>query len=240
MMLTLLLEGPARMMGSVPTKSLQYGSMVIGRSPTADWVLPDPEKVVSKSHCRVDADIDGFVVTDTSSNGLFVNGEPVGFGISRKLAHGDELRLGDVVVGVRIESPAPDGIDTRLTVVAPGWAGGPFAGPPPEARPEEARNISRTILDDWWKEDAASQVPKAVDIPPQAPIAVPEHANVPRDSHTAAVADTAGFVQMLSTIDSLTLARAVETASATLSEVDRRQFFERLRDVLRDQGQEKN
>ena len=46
----------------------------IGRAPDNDWTLPDPGRVLSKHHCRITANGDTWLITDTSSNGTFLNG----------------------------------------------------------------------------------------------------------------------------------------------------------------------
>ena len=86
MRLRLVLKGPDRLMGAQTVRTLAEGSIVVGRAPTADWVLPDPNRVVSKAHCRIDKDISGFVLTDTSTNGIHINDEPVRFGLPRQIA----------------------------------------------------------------------------------------------------------------------------------------------------------
>ena len=47
---------------------------VIGRMPGCDWVLEDPEGHVSKKHCRIDYVSGRYRITDTSTNGVYLNG----------------------------------------------------------------------------------------------------------------------------------------------------------------------
>lgn len=86
---------------------LDKGELVIGRSPQADWQIDDPDMFVSRAHCRVTAEQDGYFVTDMSSSGLFIDdsGSPLGTGNSIRLKSGMRLRLGDYVLSVDV-SPA--------------------------------------------------------------------------------------------------------------------------------------
>ncbi len=46
----------------------------IGRSQSNDWILPDPERYISSHHCSVQFRAGNWVLEDTSTNGVFVNG----------------------------------------------------------------------------------------------------------------------------------------------------------------------
>jgi predicted component of type VI protein secretion system len=142
MRLTLTLQGPGRLMGATRSRSLTTGSLLIGRSPVCDWVLPDPERVVSGRHCRIDSEIDRFMLTDLSTNGTFLDeaSEPLGFGGKVALRDGQTLRLGDARVRVQLLAPAAARPAEPLaepgsTLIADDWfapagTGGESAGPP--------------------------------------------------------------------------------------------------------------
>lgn len=68
--------------------------LTIGRDPSCDVVLESPD--VSRRHAAVTADGAGFTITDESTNGVFVNGERIAR--SHRLAEGDVIRVGDVVL----------------------------------------------------------------------------------------------------------------------------------------------
>jgi type VI secretion system FHA domain protein len=76
----------------------------VGRAPDNDLVLPDPANHVSKHHCTIEMQSGRYVVTDTSTNGLFINGalQPLGGGRSAVLSDGDRLGIGgfEVIVGL--------------------------------------------------------------------------------------------------------------------------------------------
>jgi type VI secretion system protein ImpI len=104
---------------------LDDGELVIGRSTEADWQIEDPDQFVSRTHCRITAERGGYVVTDTSSSGLFIDdaGSPLGRGNSARLSSGMRLRLGDYVLGVDLQGADRSG--NRADAAAPPGAGSP-------------------------------------------------------------------------------------------------------------------
>jgi type VI secretion system FHA domain protein len=86
------------------TRRLTGGTVSIGRSPSADWVLPDPDRVLSKRHCVVGFEDGAWQVTDTSANGTFVNRESdrLEFDEPRPLRDGDRLLLGSYEIEATI------------------------------------------------------------------------------------------------------------------------------------------
>ncbi len=99
MPLTLTLAGGS---GSRDTRTLSRGTLSIGRAPGNDWVLADPERQLSKTHCVIAAAAGRYVLTDLSTNGVFVNGsaERVPRNGEVELTDGDEIRLGEYVIAV--------------------------------------------------------------------------------------------------------------------------------------------
>ena len=87
----------------------------IGRSLQNDWILPDPDRYISGRHATIDFKGGIYYLVDTSSNGVYINGdcEPLGKGNPRRLFNGDTLRFGDFEMVVSIDSgeslimPAP-------------------------------------------------------------------------------------------------------------------------------------
>ncbi|ACV27912.1 type VI secretion system-associated FHA domain protein TagH [Kangiella koreensis] len=90
----------------VATKTFDRVGGVIGRSADSDWVLPDPEKIVSSTHAVISFEAGSYSVTDYSTNGLFINRsvEPVGKGQSRLLQDGDYLQIGEYEVEVEVRN----------------------------------------------------------------------------------------------------------------------------------------
>lgn len=77
----------------------------IGRSLQNDWILPDPDRYISGRHATIDYKGGMYYLADTSSNGVYMNGEhePVGNGNPRRLFDGDQIRMGDFEFEVRID-----------------------------------------------------------------------------------------------------------------------------------------
>jgi type VI secretion system protein ImpI/type VI secretion system protein len=91
------------------TRRLSGGTVSIGRSPSSDWVLPDPDRVLSKRHCVVSFENGAWQVADTSANGTFVNHETdrLAFDEPHPLRDGDRLLLGSYEIEATIEQAAP-------------------------------------------------------------------------------------------------------------------------------------
>jgi len=90
------------------TRLLETGSLTVGRGPDNDWILADPERHLSKQHCEIAFTGAAFVLTDTSTNGVFLNGagQSVGRGGTVVLNQGDVLRLG----GYELRASIDDGL----------------------------------------------------------------------------------------------------------------------------------
>ena len=84
----------------------------LGRSGNCDWQLPDPTNTLSARHAVIAFNGAGFTITDTSTNGVYVNSvdAPIGRGNSSPLADGDNLYLANYVILVSIEH---DQVDDR-------------------------------------------------------------------------------------------------------------------------------
>ncbi len=87
-----------------PVKCFDQQGGTIGRAETSDWHLPDPERVVSGSHARIDKRGSDFYITDLSTNGLFLNRsvDAVGIDNTQPLSDGDFLTLGEYEIEVRL------------------------------------------------------------------------------------------------------------------------------------------
>ncbi|WP_395678953.1 type VI secretion system-associated FHA domain protein TagH [Inquilinus sp.] len=78
------------------TRQVGGGEFTIGRGTECNWVLPDPERVLSKRHCVVAFDGAAWQVTDTSTNGTFLNttSDRLETDAPRVLRDGDRLVFG--------------------------------------------------------------------------------------------------------------------------------------------------
>jgi type VI secretion system protein ImpI/type VI secretion system protein len=90
------------------TRELQGGEFSIGRGSENDWVLPDPERFLSKRHCLLAYRSGGWQIADLSTNGTFLNHDTaaIGHGAPRGLRDGDRLRLGEYEIEIRITEEA--------------------------------------------------------------------------------------------------------------------------------------
>ncbi len=91
--------------GQCSEKSMNQGSMAIGRSSDNDWVLPDPERLVSSQHCVIQYKDGRYYLTDNSTNGVeLVNaGIRMRRGNSEPLQDGELIRIGDYEIQARID-----------------------------------------------------------------------------------------------------------------------------------------
>ena len=82
----------------------------IGRGPTNQLVLPDPDRSVSRVHAQILYRKGTFAIVDQGSNPVLVNGRAVGSGHEHVLAEGDEVQVGGYVLKVAYgqASTAPD------------------------------------------------------------------------------------------------------------------------------------
>ena len=78
------------------------GELRIGRGPDNDWIMPDPERMLSKKHCVIAFRNGAWAIADTSTNGTFLNREAEPLGQIRPLSDGDRIRLGTYEIEVRI------------------------------------------------------------------------------------------------------------------------------------------
>jgi len=136
-----------RGLGTRETRTLGQGTLSIGRAAGNDWVLADPDRHLSKTHCMVSAEASRFVLTDLSTNGVFVNGarDPIGRDAKVILTDGDDFRLGEYIISVtELSGDAPAARASQ----APG-AGNTISG-------QRADPLGGDLLDDPFAEHLAA------------------------------------------------------------------------------------
>lgn len=76
----------------------------IGRSPSCDWTLADPNNTLSGRHALIGFANGTFTITDISTNGVYVNtvSSPLGRGRTGPLRDGDILYLGPYALKVEL------------------------------------------------------------------------------------------------------------------------------------------
>jgi len=129
-------------------------SLVFGREAGCDVVVPG--KDVSRRHAEILASPKGYLLVDSSTNGTFVNEEPVQG--QRLLARGDVLRIGEEKFRFYADLAAP----------APGPQPGPAASAPPAAPPSLSAPKSRPTAPAPAPPPPASAPPAAA-APPAPP-----------------------------------------------------------------------
>lgn len=95
--------------GQCSEKSMDQGIMAIGRNSDNDWVLPDPERLVSGKHCVIQYKDGRYYLTDNSTNGveLVKAGIRLRKGNSEPLQDGEVIRIGDYEIQARIDFNLP-------------------------------------------------------------------------------------------------------------------------------------
>lgn len=90
------------------SRQVSGGEFSIGRAQGNDWVLPDPDRHLSKRHCVLAFRDGAWQLADTSTNGAFLNSEqePLGPRNLRTLSDGDRLRLGAYEIEIAIPEDA--------------------------------------------------------------------------------------------------------------------------------------
>jgi type VI secretion system protein len=117
MAVTLRLSGGATP-GTSQTKLLSKGTLSIGRGAGNDWVLADPDRHLSKTHCILSVENGRVVLTDVSTNGVHINGARQATARDSRtiLTDGDDFRLGDYTITVAETADAGVGRGGAATI----------------------------------------------------------------------------------------------------------------------------
>jgi type VI secretion system protein len=139
----------ARSLGADAVAWFRLRGGTIGRSRDNDWVLPDPERIVSSHHARILYDRGGYYIEDTSSNGTYLNQSdaPLPQGQPVELNHGDTLYIGQYEIHVELaeDMPRPLAAEPRAAeFIAKPYV--PEPGPWPEEPRERPTGADRPDL----------------------------------------------------------------------------------------------
>jgi len=93
----------------------------IGRSADNDWILPDPDRYISSHHAVIRHQAGQWLIEDTSTNGVFINGAeiPLSQHGPYQLNDGDHVRMGDYDLLVSIDPRADFPPDASGQLPAP-------------------------------------------------------------------------------------------------------------------------
>lgn len=138
----------------------------IGRDQYLDWVLPDPDRVVSGKHAEIRFRDGGYWLTDVSRNGTFLNRNQQRLQEARRLADGDRIEIGHYVIAVRLSgeggaADAPSRAGPQPAEPEAYWAPTGESAPAISARdlrpPSQARPARPDFID--WAIDMPSVAP---------------------------------------------------------------------------------
>ncbi|MBM0107055.1 type VI secretion system-associated FHA domain protein TagH [Steroidobacter sp. S1-65] len=131
----------------------------IGRAADNDWILPDPDRYISSHHCKVEFRAGQWMLEDTSTNGVFINGSDVPASVegAYALKDGDRLRLGDyeILVGIDERNDFPPDASGQLP--APVRAAPRRGSPEPEIDLGEELDLTDLLSDAAMK---AAEAPR--------------------------------------------------------------------------------
>lgn len=121
----------------------------IGRAQDNDWILPDPDRYISSHHCKVEFRAGSWVLEDTSTNGVFINGSDVPASVdgAYALKDGDRLRLGDYEILVSIDERNDFPSDASGQMPAPARAASRRGSPKPEEDLGEELDLTDLLSD---------------------------------------------------------------------------------------------
>lgn len=155
------------------TRQIAGGELAIGRGTESDWVLPDPERLLSRRHCVLAYRAGLWQIADLSSNGTFLNGEAAPIGAApRDLRSGDRLRLGPYEIEVQIAEGRP-------AAPADPFALDPFA-PPPDRDAREALAADPLLRGESGNDPFGSPLaPAAINLPADYDPLAPDPAEDP-------------------------------------------------------------
>jgi type VI secretion system FHA domain protein len=127
LVLNLTARDPALLNGAVRRVEVK-GRMTIGRGGDNDLVLADPDRQLSKNHCVIQFDGRDYALTDTSTNGVFLNDSPERLmrDVPVALVEGCLIRLGAYEMAVVAIAPSVD-----AAPAGGGFSGGGFGDYPP-------------------------------------------------------------------------------------------------------------
>jgi type VI secretion system protein len=113
MPLVLHLETSDPALGENAMRRIEVASrLTIGRGSENDLALADPQRHLSKNHCVIDFDGRGGTITDTSTNGVFLDGssERLARNVPIPLQEGSVVRFGGYQLSVAAISPSQSGV----------------------------------------------------------------------------------------------------------------------------------
>lgn len=107
MTLTLSIPAGGRLANGAPAELvLNRRGAIVGRAPTCDWPLPDPSKHVSSRHFEITFDGRSYLLSDTSTNGTFLNGATARISGPHLIKQGDRFQVGPFTIHATLSGDA--------------------------------------------------------------------------------------------------------------------------------------
>jgi len=132
MTLILAITNVEKLENGVSTRlRLDRHGALIGRSPQADWSLPDPQHYISSTHCEIDYRDGAYVLTDKSTNGAFLNGAAERMAGPHALRDGDQFLIGPYNIAAHLDGADAAAQPAAAGAAAPAWGGWDSHGAPP-------------------------------------------------------------------------------------------------------------
>ncbi len=164
MTVTLKFQSSGMVPGDGRPVQMKGGSLTVGRGPGNDLVLPDPDRMLSKSHFVIEDHNGKIVIVDFSTNGTFLNYSKAPLGRTpTTLNNGDVLSAGgyELVVELGQELPDLDDLIAPQTSHSGTSHGNAAAAPDPMAMLDEP-GPEGDFLDDLLGSPSGPQGPKGI------------------------------------------------------------------------------
>lgn len=164
MPVTLKFQSSGTIPGNAQPVRMQGGSLTVGRGEANDLVLPDPDRLLSKSHCVIEDHNGNVVIVDLSTNGTFLNYSKIPLGkVPTPLNSGDVLALGsyELVVNITSDLGDVDGGPADPLAQAPASHGDAANAPDPLALLDDA-GPGGDFLDDLLGAEAGPTGPSQI------------------------------------------------------------------------------
>jgi len=133
-----------------------------GRSSAMDWVLPDPSRHISSRHFEVSFQNGAYYLTDVSTNGIFLKGQPYRLDGPHLIRDQDRFQAGHYIIVAHV---ARAGLSAGAPLGAPSQAG--FAPPPGYGGAQQAPPAPAVDDNDPWSLGPVSNAP--IDVNPRGP-----------------------------------------------------------------------
>jgi type VI secretion system FHA domain protein len=193
MTLVLTITNVESLENGVPTRlKLDRHGAVIGRSPHADWSLPDPRHYISSTHCEIDYVGGSYLLVDKSTNGAFLNGSSERMGSPHTLKTGDVVLIGHYEIAVQVNGVGPASGASGSSDAGRDWSGWDAHVAPAPGRVDPSawdRPAAKSAISGEGPM-SANWTPSRADHDPDSPWSTPAPATDPASPWSSPVSET--------------------------------------------------